>query len=241
MNALLRLLVLSLLAVSCRSAGGDPGTTPGSGYETRAPSRDGIGKLYFGREIAAVMGFAAAQWLERPERLTEERPDLVLEGLALRPRDVVADLGAGTGYFALRIAALVPEGKVYAIDVQPEMIDVVAKRAGEAGIANLETRLATATDPRLEPSSVDVVLMVDVYHELSHPREVLAAVAAALRPKGRLVLIEFRGEDPSVPIKPLHKMTEAQARREVEAAGLVWRETKAMLPMQHFLVFAKPE
>lgn len=237
----LRVTVLVLLA-GLLSSRGQPvlGSDP-PGYETRPASADGIGKLYFGREIAQVMGFAAAQWLERPERLAEERPDLVLEALALEADDVVADLGAGTGYFALRIAKLVPSGKVYAIDVQQEMIDVVARRAAETGVGNLETRLATATDPRLEPGSVDVVLMVDVYHELEHPREVLEKIHAALRPGGRLVLVEFRGEDPAVPIKPLHKMTEAQARREVEASGLRWQETKGMLPIQHFLVFTRSE
>lgn len=221
-----------------------PGGTAGnetSAYATRSASPDGTGKLYFGREIAEVMGFAAAAWLERPERLVEERPDLVIEALELRPTDVVADLGAGTGYFALRIAKRVPDGRVYAIDVQKQMVEVVAERAAGAGIENLEARLASETDPGLRESSVDVVLMVDVYHELSHPREVLEAVRRALRPGGRLVLVEFRGEDPAVPIKPLHKMTQAQARLEVEAAGLRWKETKGMLPMQHFLVFVRQD
>lgn len=239
MKSLARLVALSLLFCACPSAEGEPRSDATPGYETRPASADGIGKVYFGREIAQVMGFAAAEWLERPERLAEERPDLVLEALTLEADDVVADLGAGTGYFALRIAKLVPEGKVYAIDLQEEMIDVVARRAAEAGVGNLETRLATATDPRLEPGSVDVVLMVDVYHELEHPREVLEKIHAALRPGGWLVLVEFRGEDPAVPIKPLHKMTEAQARREVEASGLRWKETKGMLPIQHFLVFTR--
>ncbi len=209
-------------------------------YETVPPSRDGIGKVYMGREISHVMGHLGAAWLERPEREREERTDLLIENLPLEADDVVADIGAGTGYFSFPIASRVPAGKVYAVDIQQEMLDIIEQRKAETGVGNVDTILGTETDPELPADAVDLVLVVDAYHEFSHPREMGEAIANALKPGGRLVLIEYRGEDPRVPIKPLHKMTVAQARKEMSAVGLEWERNADFLPQQHFLVFRKP-
>ena len=210
-------------------------------YENRRASRDGIGRVYMDREISHVMGHRGAGWLERPEREREERTDLLISRLPLDTDDVVADIGAGTGYFALPIAGRVPDGRVIAVDIQQEMLDIITRRAGQSGATNIETVLGTERDPRLAPESVDLILIVDAYHEFAWPLEMGRAMVAALKPGGRLILIEYRGEDRSVPIKRLHKMTEAQARREMAALDLDWERTDAFLPQQHFLVFRKPD
>jgi ubiquinone/menaquinone biosynthesis C-methylase UbiE len=210
-------------------------------YETRANhDPDGIGKFYMGREIAHVMGYQGAEWLERPGRIEEERPDQVVEQMKLKPADVVADIGAGTGYFSFRISRVVSQGKVFAVDIQPEMLAVIEKRKKESKADNVIAVKSMETDAKLPDNSVDVALLVDVYHEFSFPREMMQSVVKALKPGGRVVQIEYRGEDPNVPIKLLHKMTVAQARKEMAAVGLVWKETKNFLPQQHFLVYEKP-
>ena len=188
------------------------------------------------------MGHLGAGWLERPDREREERTDLLLRLLALQPGDVVADIGAGTGYFALPMAAMVgTEGRVLAVDIQPEMLAIIERRARAAGTANVEPVLATEQDPRLPSGAVDVVLLVDAYHEFSHPREVMERVVESLSPRGRVVLVEYRGEDPRVPIKPLHKMTVAQAEREMAAVGLALTDLHDDLPLQHVMVFQRAE
>jgi ubiquinone/menaquinone biosynthesis C-methylase UbiE len=210
-------------------------------YETRADhDRDGIGKFYMGREIAHVMGYQGAEWLERPERIEEERPDQVVEQMKLKPTDVVADVGAGTGYFSFRISRVVKQGKVFAVDIQPEMLAVIEKRKGQLKVDNVVALRGSETDANLPENSVDVALMIDVYHEFSFPREMMLSVVKALKPGGRVVQIEYRGEDPDVPIKRVHKMTVAQCRKEMAAVGLVWKETKNFLPQQHFIVYEKP-
>lgn len=209
-------------------------------YQQTTPSRDGIGKVYMGREISKVMGHRGARWLERDSRAREERPDLVVDSMRLAPDDVVADIGAGTGYFTFRIAPNVPNGRVFAVDIQPEMLQRIRARMEDEGRTNVTPVEGTVQDPRLPPDTLDAALMVDAYHEFSHPREMMTALVRALKPGGRVYLIEYRKEDPSVSIKPLHKMSEAQARREMEAVGLEWVETLDMLPQQHFLVFEKP-
>jgi len=219
---------------------GVAGCTEATGYRHGPASRDGIGKFYLGREISQVMGHLGAGWLERPTREQEERTDLLLERLPLDRDDVVADLGAGTGYFSLPIARRVPDGRVLAVDIQPEMLALIESRMATEGIKNIELVLATERDPRLPAGAVDLVLIVDAYHEFAYPREVMQAVFGALRPGGRIVLIEYRAEDPGVWIKPLHKLSEAQARLELESVGLRWVETQDFLPQQHFLVFEKP-
>ena len=230
------LLALAVLTCVCPAAAA-PQT---GGYEAcPARSADGIGKCYMGREIAQVMGHLGAGWLDRPEREAEERPSILIRNLGLTPRHVVADIGAGTGYFAFRIAPLVPEGKVLAVDIQPEMLEIMERRKRERGTLNVQTLLGTIDDPRLPPQSVDLVLMVDVYHELSHPREMMRGIVRALRPAGRVALVEYRAEDRNVPIKALHKMSAAQVMREMAAAGLRHVETRNVLPWQHLMFFER--
>lgn len=213
---------------------------PKSVYETRANhDPDGIGKFYMGREIAHVMGHQGADWLERPDREQTELPDEVVKQMSLKPTDVVADIGAGTGYFTFRIAPLVKQGKVLAVDIQPEMLIFIEGRKKQFKADNVEMILSTETDTKLPAASVDVVLFVDAYHEFSYPREMMESIVRGLKPGGRIVQLEYRGEDPEVPIKRLHKMTVAQAKKEMVAVGLVWKETKEFLPQQHFLVFEK--
>ena len=209
-------------------------------YSTKSPAADGIGKVYMGREIAQVMGHPGADWLERPERVEEEQPDLLVENMDLKPTDVVADIGAGTGYLSFRMARKLTKGKVLAVDIQPEMLDLLRAKAKELGVTNVEPVLGTITDPKLPENGVDAVLMVDAYHEFDHPREMMEAIVKSLRPGGRVVLVEYRAEDPKIPIKPHHKMTEAQAKKEMSAVGLVHKETKTMLPRQHLMIFEKP-
>lgn len=219
------------------AAGAEQGIGP---YARVAASRDGIGKAYMGRQIARVMGHRGAGWLERPEREAQERTDLLVARLPLEADDVVADIGAGTGYFSFPVARRVPEGRVLAVDVQPEMLDLLRERQAELDIDNVETVLGTVTDPGLAPASVDLAFIVDAYHEFSHPREMGEALLRALKPGGLLLLVEYRAEDPWVPIKTLHKMSEAQVRRELEALGLRWLRTEDYLPQQHVVVFEKP-
>ncbi|HYE06133.1 MAG TPA: class I SAM-dependent methyltransferase [Planctomycetota bacterium] len=207
-------------------------------YALTEPSADGIGKWHLGREIAQVMGHEGAEWLDRPEREEEERPALVVDTLRLRATDVVADIGAGTSYFSLRLAAIAR--RVYAVDIQPEMLALLRAKAADAGVANIEPVLGTIDDPRLPAASIDLALFVDVYHELEYPVELMNALRVALRPGGRVALVEYRAEDPDVPIKPLHTMSEAQARLEMASLGFEWVETIATLPRQHLLVFRRP-
>ena len=203
---------------------------------------DGIGKFYLGREIAHVMGHQAANWLERPERVAEEKPALLLKALKLKPGDAVADIGAGTGYYSWRIAEAVGEkGRVYAVDIQQEMLDLLAKNMAERKITNVKGVLGAITDPKLPARSVDLVLMVDVYHEFDHPQEMAQAICNALKPGGRVVFVEFRAEDPNVPIKEVHKMSEAQVRKEMSVQPLQWVETIETLPWQHIIIFKKKE
>ena len=209
-------------------------------YTEGRASADGTGRRYMGREVARVMSHRGAAWLERDDRALEERPDLLIGALRIAPDANVADLGAGTGYFTFRLAREVPQGRVYAVDIQREMLAIVEARADRDGVRNVEPVLGTESDPNLPDASVDLSLMVDAYHEFAYPREMLAALYRATRPGGRVVLVEYRAEDPSVPIRELHKMTEAQVRREVEAAGFRFVSNADVLPQQHLLVFEKP-
>lgn len=212
-----------------------------SPYTEGRASRDGIGKYYLGREISQVMGHLGAGWLERDGREREERTDLLIERLPIDADDVVADIGAGTGYFSFPIAERVPDGRVLAVDIQPEMLSIIERRREAAGVDNVKPVRGTITDPMLPEAAVDLILIVDAYHEFSHPYEMGKAMATALRPGGRLVLIEYRAEDPRVAIKRLHKMSEAQAVKEMQAIGLEHEQTLDFLPQQHFLVFRKPD
>ena len=195
-----------------------------------------------GRRFAPVMGYQGAPWLERSEREEEEAPDVALNVLNIPKGASVADIGAGSGYITVRLAARVgPSGRVFANDVQPQMLNILARRLNNARITNVTLIEGTLDDPRLPPASVDLALMVDVYHELSQPQAILRHLRDALKPGGRLVLVEYRKEDPTVPIKPEHKMSVAEAKLEVEAEGFTLAKVDEALPRQHILIFvAKP-
>jgi len=209
-------------------------------YAQVRASPDGIGKTYMGREIARVMGWQGASWLERAEREAEERPDLLVAGLGLKPGMVVADIGAGTGYHVRRMARLVgPAGHVHAVDLQPEMIKLLRASIAQQGIGNVTPVQAALTDTRLPAAALDLAVMIDVYHEFEFPEEMVASIVRALRPGGRLVYVEYRAEDPRVPIRALHKMSEAQVRREAGRHPLQFERSIDGLPWQHALVFRR--
>jgi precorrin-6B methylase 2 len=212
----------------------------GPEYQTALPSQDGIGKIYMGREIAQTMGYEGAAWLERPSRTLQERPQTAIDGLDLNADDVVADIGAGSGYFATRIATLVPEGEVLAVDVQPEMLEILQMTLNEQNITNVKPILGRVDHPNLPPDAVDLALMVDAYHEFEFPREMMQGIMESLKPGGRVVLAEYRAENPMIMIKRLHKMSEAQVKREMSVVGLEWLKTEEFLPQQHLLFFQKP-
>ncbi|MVM40889.1 methyltransferase domain-containing protein [Spirosoma sp. HMF3257] len=213
--------------------------SPAKIYQVRKPSRDGIGKIYQGREIAQVMGHLGASWLERPEREREERTDLLLKALTLKPTDVVADIGAGTGFFTFLMAPELPKGKVLAVDIQPEMIAYLNQGKAKYKAANVEPVLGTESDPKLTAGSIDLAILIDAYHEFSYPREMMQHIASALKPGGRVALVEYRAEDPNVPIKELHKLSVAQATKEMKAAGLKLLKNDDRLPQQHIMFFGK--
>ena len=231
---LLTVLASLLFAVTV-TAGAPP-----DHYKQGPPSADGIGKRHEGREIAQVMGWQAAPWLEREEREKEERTSVLIEELALKPGMVVADVGAGSGYLSRRMAPLVaPGGRVIAVDIQPEMLALLAETAKDPRYANIEPLAGGVDDSRLPAGTVDLAIMVDVYHELEFPFEVLDSIVRSLKPGGRVAFVEYRGEDPNVPIKTLHKMTEKQVRLEAGKHALVWERTGKRLPWQHLVVFRK--
>jgi len=209
-------------------------------YGRCPPSPDGIGKTWMGREISQVMGHPGIGWLERDNREKEEAPSKAIALLELAPDAVIADIGAGSGYYSFRIAPKIPRGRVVAVDIQPEMLAFLKKESARLGIANVQPHLGAIDDVKLPPDSLDAALMVDAYHEFDHPVEMLASLRLALKPKGRIYLLEYREEDPKVPIKPHHKLSEAQARKEFEAAGFRFVVNKPDLPWQHLLIFEKP-
>jgi len=211
-------------------------------YETRpAGDPNGINKWFMGRQIAYVMGHQAADWLERPEREQEEKTEAMVEALKFREGEIVADIGVGSGYVARKISQRIgDQGLIYGVDIQPEMLAVLAKRMAMFRITNVKGVLGEITDPKLPPESCDTMIMVDVYHEFDHPYEMIAAMVKALKPGGRIVFVEFRGEDPNVPIKTVHKMTEEQVKKEMSVQSLVHEETIGVLPWQHIIVFRKP-
>jgi len=193
-----------------------------------------------GRKIAGVMGMSGADWLVRPEREAEEQPEKALDALNLKPGMVVADIGAGVGYMSLRMAKRVgPTGKVYANDLQPEMLAKLNENAAKSKINNVVTVLGDVADPKLPANTMDLVLLVDVYHEFSQPQQMLRKIRETLKPDGRLVLLEYRAEDPNVPIIAEHKMTVAQVKTELEAEGFVLQPVIETLPRQHILILTK--
>lgn len=247
-------LSLALWAGSPRLKAEDPAAKPEASkketpppkkpkYETRRDhDPNGIGKFYMGREIAHVMGFAGVDWLERPNRDKEEGLTKLVNALKLQPGQVVADIGAGSGVLSLMMAKDVGEkGKVIAVDVQQEMLDLLDKKLTELEVKNVEGLLGTEKTPRLDPESIDLAIMVDVYHEFAYPYEMMVEISKALKPGGRVVFVEYRKEDPDVAIKLVHKMTQAQVKREIDQPEfhLKWKETIGTLPQQHVIIFEK--
>jgi ubiquinone/menaquinone biosynthesis C-methylase UbiE len=230
--------VLALLVTI--AATGARGSDLSPVYETRTPSGNGIGKIYMGREIANVMSHRRMSRLDRLGREREERTDLLVAALPVEEDDEVADIGAGTGYLSFRVAERVPHGFVYAVDIQQEMLDEIERRKRERGVDNIETLLGRIDDPGLGEKSVDLIFIVDAYHEFSHPREMGEAIFRALRPGGHLIVVEDRAEANPRSSASLHNMTELQARKEITALGFRWLRNETFLPQQHFLVFQKP-
>jgi len=208
-------------------------------YTTKTPHPDGTGKVFWGREIASVMSAAGGDWLERDTRQEEENVALAISKLDLKSNSVVADIGAGTGYYTFRIAPQVPQGKVYAVEVQDAFISALKKRKQELSLANVEVVKGTSQSPNLPAASVDLAIMVDVYHELEYPQEMLQAIHQALKPTGKLLLLEYRAEDSAIPIKELHKMSVAQANKELSANSFKLYQREEFLPIQHFLLYEK--
>jgi SAM-dependent methyltransferase len=233
------LLSAAMLGVVPLAGADAVGARAGGEYTIGAASPDGIGKFYEGREIAQVMGFDGAPWLDRPSRESEERPDLLIAELQLKPGMTIADIGAGSGYFERRLAPLLPQGKIYAVDVQPEMVELLGVLAREPATRNVVPIQGAADDVNLPANSLDLALLVDVYHELAFPAEITRSLLKALKPGGRLVFVEYRGEDPAVAIKPLHKMSVVQLRREMRPFPLTWERTSERLPVQHIVIFRK--
>ncbi|WP_234364112.1 class I SAM-dependent methyltransferase [Lunatibacter salilacus] len=231
------LILFSLIGIGCQAQQGS--TAEDSPYTYKTPDRDGTGKVYLGREISHIMGFHGKDWLERETREQEESISLALENLPITPESVVADIGAGSGYYTFRIAPLVPQGKVLAVEIQDEAIDYINEQAQALGFDNVKTIKGDDASPNLPENSTDLVIMVDVYHELFHPQEMLEEIKAALKPNGKLLLIEYRGEDPQVAIKPLHKMTVEQIEKELSANGFELTQNGQFMRIQHFLVFEK--
>lgn len=247
MTRLATCLALGALAAVGLAQTGDPPAKsdtkprPRPKYETKEDhDPNGIGKFYMNREIAYVMGYQGAGWLERRERVKEEEPEKLIRALDLKENMVVADVGAGSGYHTFRIAPLLGDkGKVIASDIQPEMLKLIADRMKKDKVANIETVKGTETDPKLPKEGVDLILLVDVYHEFSHPFEMAEAMVDALKPGGRLVFVEFKLEDPEVPIKLVHKMSERQVMKEMEPFPELEHTKTVPLSWQHVIIFTK--
>jgi protein-L-isoaspartate O-methyltransferase len=208
-------------------------------YSFKRGDFNGIGKWYMGREIAYVMGFQGIDWLERSEREKEENVSTLINNMKIKPEDTIADIGAGSGYHVFRMAPVAKNGLVYAVDIQVEMLKAIQKTKKLKKVANVETVLGNEKSINLPKHSVDKILMVDVYHEFNFPAEMIASIKKALKPNGRLFLIEYRGEDPNVPIKKIHKMSEKQAVMEMKAAGFKLEQNVNNLPWQHCMIFEK--
>lgn len=208
-------------------------------YTYKNGDPNGIGKWYMGREIAHVMGFQGIGWLERSEREEEEKTSTLLENMNIQPKDHIADIGAGSGYHVFKMAPKAMKGTIYAVDIQSEMLEAMESKILQNKITNVKTVKGSETSVNLEENSIDKILMVDVYHEFNFPAEMVASMKNALKKDGKIYLIEYRGEDRSVPIKKVHKMTEAQAVKEMQAAGFKLEQNIDNLPWQHCMVFTK--
>ncbi|KQS36246.1 class I SAM-dependent methyltransferase [Pedobacter sp. Leaf194] len=230
-----QLILLFCFFISCQSAFAQDE----SSYTFKKPSNNGTGKVYLGREIAHVMSFEGVDWLERNSRTQEENTILAVASLPIKSNSVVADIGAGSGFYTFRVARRIPKGKVYAVEIQDDAIAYLKKKALEDKLTNVEVMKGSEISPNLPPASIDLAFMVDVYHELSHPVAYLAALSKALKPGGRLLLLEYKEEDPAVAIKAEHKMSVKQAKKELAANGFKLIKNGTFLPLQHFLLFEK--
>jgi ubiquinone/menaquinone biosynthesis C-methylase UbiE len=208
-------------------------------YTFKKGDINGIGKWYMGREIANVMGFQGIGWLERSNREKEENVSNLIQNMKIESNDKIADIGAGSGYHVFRMAPLAKNGVVYAVDIQSEMLEAINIKIELNNINNIKTILGNEKSIQLPKNSVDKILMVDVYHEFNFPKEMIRSIKNALKPDGELFLIEYRGEDPRVPVKKIHKMSEKQAQKEMEANGFTLRENIRNLPWQHCMIFIK--
>jgi ubiquinone/menaquinone biosynthesis C-methylase UbiE len=234
------ILILLFFGFSLNSFSQQAESSSGT-YTFKTPDRDGTGKVYMGREISKVMNFMGMSWLERSTRNQEENTDLAIKKLPIDEASVVADIGAGSGFYTFRIAKRVPKGKVYAVEIQDSAIKYLKEKSGELGFDNVITVKGSEKSPQLPENSIDLAIMVDVYHELLYPHEVLQEIKKSLKPDGKLLLIEYRGEDPEVYIKPLHKMTVAQVTKELTANGFKMVQNGQFMNIQHFLVFEKAD
>jgi precorrin-6B methylase 2 len=239
MSRISLLILFSVILMSAKCQHSRPNASTGDAYVHRPGSMDGTGKFYLGREISQIMGAAGAEWLERDDREKEENTAEAIRSMKLKPESVVADIGAGTGYYSFRIAPITNKGKVYAVDVQQEMLQIMRDRKAKLNDQVVEIVKGSSKSVNLPGNSIDLAFMVDVYHELEFPKEVLQSIYESLKKDGKLLLIEYRGEDPSIPIKPLHKTTVAQLNKELGANGFELEEKGDFLPIQHFLVYRK--
>ena len=230
-------IFLLLVCLSTSSIAQD--ATSLEAYTYKRGDQNGSGKWYMGREIAFVMGFQGINWLDRPEREEEENTSNLLKNMDIKPDNTIADIGAGSGYHVFKMAPMANKGLVYAVDIQDEMLAAINYRIETGKVNNVAAIKGSEKSVNLPENSVDKVLMVDVYHEFSYPIEMLASIKNALRAKGKIYLVEYRGEDANVPIKKVHKMTQKQAVKELEAAGFMLEKNSGNLPWQHCMVFVK--
>jgi ubiquinone/menaquinone biosynthesis C-methylase UbiE len=234
-----KLLVLSVFTVLALTTSNAPAQKKDSVYTYKNPSANGTGKVYMGREIAGIMSFDGVAWLERNSRSKEENTDLAISRLPVLKNSIVADIGAGSGFYTFRIAPKVSEGKVYAVEIQNDAIAYLKNKATELKASNVVVIKGAEKSPNLPEGSIDLAIMVDVYHELLYPQEFLQSIKRALRPKGRLLLLEYKQEDPAVAIKPEHKMSVKQVEKELGANGFRFVQNGQFMPIQHFLVFER--
>ncbi|GGG20790.1 class I SAM-dependent methyltransferase [Pontibacter amylolyticus] len=224
---------------ACQAQQQESGTK--DGYTYKSPSSGGTGKVYMGREIAAIMTATGGNWLDRDTRQEEENSTRTIANMNLQPNTVVADIGAGTGFYTFQIAPKVPEGKVYAVEVQDRFIKTLESRREKEGATHVTVVKGDSMQVNLSAGAIDIALMVDVYHELAYPMEILRSIHQALKPDGKLLLLEYKAEDPDVRIRALHKMTKEQIRKELEANGFRLQRQEDFLPIQHFMLFEKVE